>query len=233
MNKYLGLLLVGLLNFGCKTDPKKVGNSNEVQIGPQVWMTHNLNRRNFTNGDSIRLCRSHKDWIEAHQNQEPAMVYYNFDEAFAQRHGAIYNEWVIKDSRSIAPSGWHVPKQEDVQLLFEAHPLQPLYLSVKGNQPEDSGPWPYISYGFKEQQDSLGFHAYPAGEVPAYLEPLEQINFNGLNQLIAWWTQTEEGPSGALRFWNIYQVNHGVFHGGLAGARIGGAAGHYIRLIKN
>lgn len=233
MFKKLVSFFIALPLIACVAKNESEIPSIEVQIGEQVWQTYNIKLRTFSNGDSIRLCTNHEEWQAAHLDREPAMVFYNFDEEFALEHGAIYNEWVVKDPRSIAPKGWKVPSMEDVQKLFDGHPLTPLFLSVKGNQPEGSGPWPYINYGFQRKQDSLGFHAYPAGEVPGYLEPLKQIDFNGQGELVAWWTQTPEGPSGRLRFWNIYQVRHGVFHGGSAGARIGGAAGHYIRLLKS
>ena len=207
---------------------------NEVAIGNQTWMNHNLKVQTFRNGDSLLKCISHEQWHEAGINKVPAMVYYEFDEAFGADYGALYNAWAIIDPRGLAPEGWHIPSTPEVDSLFGDFALQPAYLSVPGNQLEGSGPWFTKMYTAIEQRDSLGFHAYPAGEIPGYIEALNQIDFNGKGRNTAWWTCTQGGPNESdLQFWNMYMVREGWLHGGLQGTRVAAQAGHYVRCIKD
>lgn len=233
MRTYSLLLLMGLAFFSsCQNEPKLQANA--VKIGNQVWMNENLNVRTFRNGDTILLCTSHEAWRNAGEQRIPAMVYYDFSDYFGSKHGALYNAWAVMDERGLAPDGWHIPSADEVDSLFGDFPLQPAYLSVPGNQVDGTGPWFTTMYSAREQRDSLGFHAYPAGEIPGYLEPLNKINFNGKGRNTAWWTCTQYGTNpGDLRFWNIYMIREGWLHGGKAGVRMSSEAGHYVRCIKD
>ena len=203
-----------------------------VRIGDQIWQDYNLNARTFQNGDTILLCTNHAEWWEAYQNEIPAMVYYDFDESPAEENGALYNIWVLHDEREIAPKGWRIPKQADIELLVGTDPLQIIKLAAAGDQSDQSGPWRYRNYTLAEKQDSLGFHAAPVGEIPNFIEAIGKIDFNGKGETVAWWTKSKEASdSTKFRFWNFYQGRHGSFHAGMEGVRYG-AAGHYIRCIK-
>lgn len=233
MKSYSALFLFGLaLLSACQNEPDLPANA--VRIGNQVWMNENLNVRTFRNGDTILLCTSHVAWRDAGRQGIPAMVYYDFSDYFGSKHGAMYNTWAVKDERGLAPEGWHIPSEAEVDSLFGDFPLQPAYLSVPGNQVEGTGPWFTKMYTASEQRDSLGFHAYPAGEIPGYLEPLEKINFNGKGRNTAWWTSSHFGSdTNDLRFYRIYMIREGWLHGGKAGTRVATEAGHYVRCIMD
>ena len=79
------LFFVGMIINGCsdsKTNEKnakksigknlKEGNSDEVTIGKQIWMTKNLNVAKFRNGDSITEAKTEKEWQKAGDNKQVA-----------------------------------------------------------------------------------------------------------------------------------------------------------------
>jgi uncharacterized protein (TIGR02145 family) len=78
-----------------------------VKIGNQWWMAENLKVKRYSNGDSIAfVANNNPDSVWANLN---AGAYCYFKEKF----GVLYNFYTISDPRGIAPSGWHVPTDEE------------------------------------------------------------------------------------------------------------------------
>lgn len=228
----LGLLGLSLILLSCTTAQEEVLPEGAVRVGNQIWMDHNLNEKTFRNGDAIELCQDPECWIEAFRNKKPAMLYYNFDETANAQYGALYNVWALLDERGLAPDGWRVPLKEDVDSLFKDQSI-PYFLRSKGSVHDGSGLWKQVSYTFTAQQDTFGFNAQPVGEVPGYVEALNEVDFNAWGERVSWWTASPlENHPDVLRFWTLYQGRHGNFHGQMAGARIDAAAGHYVRCLK-
>ena len=76
-----------------------------VTIGTQVWMVENLKTTKYRNGDAIPLVAD-DTW--------PSLTtgaYCNYDEdpSLGNKYGKLYNGYALKDSRKIAPAGWHIP----------------------------------------------------------------------------------------------------------------------------
>jgi uncharacterized protein (TIGR02145 family) len=89
-----------------------------VTIGDQVWMTKNLNMDKFRNGDPIPEAKTNEEWIKAGENKQPAWCYYENDPANGEKYGKLYNWYAVNDPRGLAPEGWHVPSEEELQDLF-------------------------------------------------------------------------------------------------------------------
>ncbi len=87
-----------------------------VRIGNQVWMAENLRTTKFADGSPIPEVRDNDAWKNT---TNPAMCWHKHDKAnFGTIYGAFYN-WEVVNSGRIAPPGWRVPTQEDIEELFE------------------------------------------------------------------------------------------------------------------
>lgn len=104
--------LVKNLNFdsGLKQD--------KIQIGEQIWMSHNLDVSTFSNGDSILEAKSHDEWERAIEKKQPCWCYYrnNKDNNYI---GKLYNYYAVIDSRGIAPEGCKIPSTKDFEKLLK------------------------------------------------------------------------------------------------------------------
>ncbi len=99
-----------------------------VTLGGQVWMTENLKVRHYRNGDAIDTWLSDPEW-ETHLSGAYAINVYseaNTDSSF------LYNGYAVFDPRNIAPPGWHVPTDDDIQQLE-------LYLGMSESDVESTG----------------------------------------------------------------------------------------------
>lgn len=115
-----------LLVFGCGeddiVDPLPVttvtdidGNVYEtVIIGTQEWMKENLAVTHYRNGDSIPHVTVAATWSIVSSG---AYCEYGNNTNNVATYGRMYNWHAVVDSRSIAPEGWHVPSDEEWQLL--------------------------------------------------------------------------------------------------------------------
>ena len=90
-----------------------------VKIGTQTWMSENLNATAFRNGEQIPEAKSVEEWKKANENKQPTWCYYEFDPNNGIKYGKLYNFYVLKDTRGIAPVGWKVPLAKDYEKLFK------------------------------------------------------------------------------------------------------------------
>lgn len=85
-----------------------------VKIGNQTWMTENLNVTRFRNGDIIPQVKTIEEWRKASSEKKAVWCYYFQTEPKTVK---IYNYWATVDPRGIAPLGWRIPNQKDVNIL--------------------------------------------------------------------------------------------------------------------
>ena len=102
------------LTYGTVTDVD--GNVYKtIQIGTQIWMAENLKTTKFRNGDPIPNIADVTAWGNLTTG---AYCWYNNDAAtYKEFYGALYNWYAVNDSRSIAPTGWHVATQAELTTL--------------------------------------------------------------------------------------------------------------------
>ncbi len=81
-----------------------------IQIGAQKWMKENLNTSFYRNGYAIPQITNATDWASA---TEGAWCYYNNDPANGEIYGKLYNWYAVNDPRGLAPTGWHVPTEDE------------------------------------------------------------------------------------------------------------------------
>lgn len=81
-----------------------------IKIGSQVWTRKNLRVFKFRNGDPIPIIQDSDEWVML---QESAMCI-NPD------NGECYYNWyAVNDSRGLAPTGFHVPSDDEWQQLVD------------------------------------------------------------------------------------------------------------------
>ena len=83
-----------------------------VKIGNQWWMAENLRVTHYNDGANIVSKVNNAD---CHAINVGAYSYYDNNSAYASTYGCLYNWYVVDpaNSHDIAPSGWHVPTDED------------------------------------------------------------------------------------------------------------------------
>ena len=95
-----------------------------VKIGNQIWMAENLRTEKFNNGDPIEQITSDRYWQEISLyamddsnflDIKPIMCYYN---NIKQKNNALYNWYVVIDSRDVCPIGWHIPSLDEFNDLI-------------------------------------------------------------------------------------------------------------------
>ncbi len=152
-----------------------------VTIGTQVWMVENLRTLHYTNGDPIPLVASGSVWING---IEGGCCVYDNDDANSGTYGLLYNAYTIFDSnsRSIAPSGWHVATNADYETLET-------YLggtATAGGKMKESGTTHWNSPNAGADNTS-GFTALPGG----FRGEPDGI-FSGLGDKAYFWTSTAQ-----------------------------------------
>ena len=86
-----------------------------VVIGSQTWMAENLRTTKRNTGSSLPKV---EDWQEWEKTKRPAFCWFqNDEEAYKEKYGALYN-WYAVNTGHLAPEGWHVPTQEDIETLI-------------------------------------------------------------------------------------------------------------------
>ena len=144
-----------------------------VTIGTQVWMVENLKTTKYRNGDPIVNITDNAVWSTLTSG---AYCWYNNDAAtYKTTYGALYNWYVITDSRNIAPVGWHIPTRDELGVLQAYIPYN------AGAALKESGTTHWVNPG---GTNTTGFTALPGGERNTG-GTFEYIGYYG-----NWWTST-------------------------------------------
>ncbi len=87
-----------------------------ITIGTQVWMAENLRTTKYRNGETIQNVTDNTQWLGLTSG---AYCWFNNSDADKATYGALYNWYAAADSRSIAPSGWHIPSNNEWLTLLD------------------------------------------------------------------------------------------------------------------
>jgi uncharacterized protein (TIGR02145 family) len=137
-----------------------------VKIGNQWWMAENLKVTHYRNGEAIPNVTDDTQWSNLITG---AWCNYNNDDANTTTYGRLYNWYAVNDSRIIAPSGWHVPTDEEWKELE-------MYLGMSQSEADNTG-WRGTDEGAKMKESGTthwnspntgatnesGFTALPGG----------------------------------------------------------------------
>ena len=219
------------ISYGTMTDID--GNTYKtVTIGTQTWMAENLKVTKYNDGTSIPNVSENTLWASVTTG---ALCDYENTPSNSEIYGKMYN-WFAVNTGKLAPSGWHVPSDEEFSVLEN-------YLIANGynydNTTNDnkiakalasSSGWENsTSIGsignndYPEKRNASGFTALPAGSRYGIGD------FSNIRFYAGWWSSTEVDTTRAYAR-GINNINTNVFRGTKSGYKNSGFA---IRCIKN
>ncbi|HEY5369565.1 MAG TPA: fibrobacter succinogenes major paralogous domain-containing protein [Hanamia sp.] len=194
-----------------------------VKIGTQVWMAENLNVSHFRNGDLIPEAKDNAAWVKIFKTGKPAWCNYNNDAGYGQKYGKLYNLNAVKDRRSLAPKGWHIPTDADWSIL--ANHLGGWRLA--GKKMKTTYGWTKTKLGADVSigTNESGFAALPTGDrdVDGKFDNHEESGM----QLATWWSSSLRDHG--LTFSVVSAA--GKFEGNQTEGNEG--EGYYIRCVKD
>jgi uncharacterized protein (TIGR02145 family) len=125
---------------------------------------------------------------------------YDGDESNVATYGYLYNWYAVDDSRNIAPEGWHVPTDDEWQILVD-------YLggsSVAGGKMKETGTEHWNSPNTGATNES-GFSALPGG-----YRDYSNGDYTNMGYYGYFWSSTEYS---SYRAWNriLYYDNSDVY----------------------
>lgn len=150
----------------------------EVEIGQQIWMTHNLSASSFQNGDKLLETKTADEWHDAYLSSTPAYCSVDFDPANDERYGKLYNYHAVQDPRGIAPTGWHVPSMEEWYALIDFNGGSESAIERLGSE---------FDWNDKDMKrtNASGFTALPAGQIVSTGE------LNAKGDVALFWSSTK------------------------------------------
>jgi uncharacterized protein (TIGR02145 family) len=216
--KFFCLLFLSLHNFVASSQVKDVGGFTTITIGNQVWLTKNLDVATFRNGDYIPQAKTNEEWEKAGENQQPAWCYYNNDPANGVKYGKLYNWFVVNDSRSISPVGYHIPSDAEWTKLED-------FLggaTIAGSKMKSASGWSEFPGQSGNGTNVSGFSGLPGG-CRSNLGTFLKIGEHGY-----WWSSSEYDPTFAWgRSLKDYNGNVGSGYGP------GKEGGFSVRCVKD
>jgi len=149
-----------------------------IKIGNQVWMAENLRVTRYRNGQPIANVSSTADWASlAEKTDKAAWCFYGNNAKNESIYGKLYNFYAAKDSRNIAPQGWHVPTNAEWIQLGDY--LRGVATAAGKLKATGTTQWAAPNTG---ATNSSGFTALPAGE------RLADGTFGGLKFRTHYWS---------------------------------------------
>ena len=208
-----------------------------VVIGDQEWMAENLKVTRYLNGDSIMTEIPDSVWSIT---TDGAFSIYPFNEIdgldsetdVINAYGLLYNWFAANDSRSICPSGWQVPSDDDWDELtdFIGGTSAPNGNKLKSCRQVDSPlggecdtteqpRWNFNGnhYG----TDEYGYAGLPGGM------KLQGGNYSNISAQGHWWTSTETSEVRAYRR-SLLNIT-----GSVARLSVNKQIGYSIRCVRN
>lgn len=76
-------------------------------------MTSNLKTTKFFNGEPIPRAKKNGLWTASRREKQPGYSMWKGAKKSKKKYGLIYNVYVVKDYRALAPEGWYIPTTEE------------------------------------------------------------------------------------------------------------------------
>ena len=158
-----------------------------VQIGTQVWMAENLKTTKYNNGTAIPNISDSIAWKNLTTG---AYCWYNNSVVNKSNYGSLYNYYAV-NTGNVCPSGWHVPSNEEWDILITFLGGQ----ALAGGKMKEAGNIHWIAPNTGATNSSV-FKALPSGS--RRFEPFYGYHaFNWLRSDGVWWSNSFELPSTA------------------------------------
>ncbi len=159
-----------------------------IKIGDQWWMAENLRVTHFGNGEAIPNITDNSTWIGL---STPAYCEFNNNIENLITYGCLYNWYAVNDIRGIAPSGWHVPTDEEwkqLEMYLGMSQADADLIGYRGNDEggklKESGTIHWFSPNTGATNES-GFTALPGGSRSS------DGTYSNLGSNAGFWSSTE------------------------------------------
>jgi uncharacterized protein (TIGR02145 family) len=192
-----------------------------VKICDQIWMAKNLDVARYRNGDIIPQVTDPTEWANLTTG---AWCWYNNDSANGAVYGRLYNWYAVNDPRGLAPSGWHVPSDDEWNNLIicldpnaDLSCINCTQSEIAGGKMKDTGTTLWLSN--VGATNSSGFNGKPGG----YRYWLDNCVFGSIGGYGGWWCT------------NDYTISRGLYgyNGRISREYQSKAGGFSIRCIKD
>ena len=153
----------------------------DVTIGTQTWTSKNLDVSTYRNGDVIKQVQDMNAWSNLTTG---AWCYYENKTANGTTYGKLYNWYAVNDPRGLAPKGYHIPSDEEWEILN-------VYLGGGNGKYSEESEAPTkmkSNYGWQNNgngTNTSGFAGLPGG-CRDYNGDFGYIGANGY-----WWSSSE------------------------------------------
>lgn len=178
-----------------------------VKICNQIWTKTNLNVSKYRNGDIIPQVTDAATWSKLGTG---AWCYYENITANGTTYGKLYNGWAINDPRGLAPIGWHIPSDDEWEVLITCLGEK----IVAGGKMKETGTMLWQNPN-GSATNSSGFTAIPGGSRAGSADG----QFINIGYVGNWWSSSIDGPFGLwvrnLTSSNgaVYRYSYGRNHG--------------------
>jgi uncharacterized protein (TIGR02145 family) len=157
-----------------------------IGIGSQIWMAENLKVTKYRNGATLPEVQDNNQWKNLATG---AYCSYNNNTGFSAVYGLLYNWHAVNDQRNLAPEGWHIPTDEEWDILIN-------WLggdSTAGGKLKEAGTahWALPNAG---ATNISGFSALPGGW------RLNMGDFFYSNTNGYWWTKSNDFLPGSFAY---------------------------------
>ncbi len=210
------------LTYGTMTDQE--GNTYKtITIGTQTWMAENLRTTKYRNMSDITHVADDEIW--SYVSYE-AYCDYEEDSSYPPIYGRLYNWLAVTSPNNIAPTGWHVPADEEWRILIQ-------YLDAGSVFNEDWGVVSNIAGGKLKEEGKIhwfspntgatnvsGFTALPGGVRSSF------SGFDLAGKSGAWWSASS-GLYGSV-YYELSNNNSAVYRGQYLFTN-----GFSVRLVKD
>ena len=187
-----------------------------VAIGTQVWMAENLKASKYRNGNIIAKVTDPASWKNLSAG---AYCSYTNNTTDSITYGNLYNWYAVHDARYLAPTGWHIPTQAELQTLINYLGGQ----SVAGDKLKESGNTHWTG-DYALATNSSGFTALPGG----FISTENSIyGFYNLGVIGQWWTSSEVDTNNAWSWSLDNSTSNAAINSGLK------TAGFSVRCVKD
>ena len=167
MKNYILPLLIFIAFFS-------YSNAQTVTIGSQIWTTKNLDVSTFRNGDPIPEVKTQDEWKKAAQEGRPAWCHYEYKKKYGKKYGKIYNYFAVQDPRGLSPLGWHIPSNDEWQVLRDfLGGAEECVSKLKSNKGWEDG---------LNGNNESGFDGLPGGESDS------DNRFKHIKKKFGWWS---------------------------------------------
>lgn len=172
-------------------------NYGTVEIGSQVWMAENLNSTKFRNGELIPQITDPEQWKTT---KTGAWCYYENKTPNGSFYGKLYNWYAVNDSRGLAPEGWHIPTNLDIDTLI-------LGIGSDNKDRQEMRPPVYLQYqlipNIIMHTANVRMKAVRQPYVKFELHELDMANSSGFSGLLGGWRDNDSG--------SYYDINNAGF----------------------